>query len=185
MEKPPTRMPRARLAAVRAGAVPGRLGTGPRSSAEPGPGADQKVRGRSLHHVGVYGGHAPAMLRAVTGTSWRTKGFDWLSRDPTGSTVGRGSDCCGNVFAGGSLWTLIDGLKHILGLDDRGSRSRIPVHLIAGTMDPVGARRSGRGAGRQAVPQGGAGVGDDTTTTVPTAPGLLSETSPRRGSRPA
>lgn len=73
----------------------------------------------------------------------RTK-FDWLSRDPAEVDKYVADPLCGNVFTAGFYADLINGLNHIHSAETTARVSKsLPVHLIAGTMDPVGAKAKG------------------------------------------
>ncbi|MEI2774700.1 MAG: alpha/beta hydrolase [Tetrasphaera sp.] len=103
--------------------------------------AEARVRGR--HHVsplldsmsfGQYG-------KAFKPT--RTK-FDWLSRDEAEVDKYVADPLCGNVFTAGFFVDLIRGLNHI---HDPATTAKVPadlpIHLMAGSMDPVGAQTKG------------------------------------------
>lgn len=73
----------------------------------------------------------------------RTK-FDWLSRDPDEVDKYVADPLCGNVFTAGFYVDLINGLNHIHSASTTAKVPKsLPVHLIAGTMDPVGAKSKG------------------------------------------
>lgn len=73
----------------------------------------------------------------------RTK-FDWLSRDPEEVDKYVADPLCGNVFTAGFYADLLSGLAYIH--DPKTSAlvpKNLPIHLIAGSMDPVGAQSKG------------------------------------------
>ena len=73
----------------------------------------------------------------------RTK-FDWLSRDPEEVDKYVADPLCGNVFTAGFYADLLGGLAYI---HDPKTSAKVPkdlpIHLLAGAMDPVGANSKG------------------------------------------
>ena len=73
----------------------------------------------------------------------RTK-FDWLSRDPEEVDKYVADPLCGNVFTAGFYADLLGGLAYIH--DPKTSAKvpkALPIRLLAGAMDPVGANSKG------------------------------------------
>lgn len=70
--------------------------------------------------------------------------FDWLSRDPDEVDKYVADPLCGNVFSAGFYADLLGGLARI---HDDATTAKVPkdlpVYLIAGSMDPVGAKTRG------------------------------------------
>ncbi len=83
----------------------------------------------------------------------RTK-FDWLSRDEAEVDKYVADERCGNVFTSGFFVDLLGGLGAINSRLGRQSRvpKDLPVHLVSGSLDPVGAKGERRPAGRRPVP---------------------------------
>jgi alpha-beta hydrolase superfamily lysophospholipase len=77
-------------------------------------------------------------------SSPRTK-FDWLSRDPAEVDKYVADEYCGGVSSTGLLQDMVIGLTQAYA-DDHASlvRKDLPIHVLAGGQDPVGA--FGRGA---------------------------------------
>lgn len=73
----------------------------------------------------------------------RTK-FDWLSRDEAEVDKYVADERCGNVFTSGFFVDLLGGLAAI-NADSEVARvpKELPIHLIAGSLDPVGAKGKG------------------------------------------
>lgn len=73
----------------------------------------------------------------------RTK-FDWLSRDEAEVDKYVADPLCGNVFTSGFFADLLGGLAEV-NRDDvvAGVPKELPVHLMSGSMDPVGAQGKG------------------------------------------
>ncbi len=73
----------------------------------------------------------------------RTK-FDWLSRDEAEVDKYVADERCGNVFTSGFFVDLLGGLGTI-NSDEAVSRvpKDLPIHLVSGSLDPVGAQGKG------------------------------------------
>lgn len=70
--------------------------------------------------------------------------FDWLSRDPDEVDKYVADPLCGNVFTTGFWIDLLGGLNYIHATDTTAKvPTDLPIHLIAGSMDPVGAKTKG------------------------------------------
>lgn len=70
--------------------------------------------------------------------------FDWLSRDPDEVDKYVADPLCGNVFTTGFWIDLLGGLSYIHSTDTTAKVPKdLPIHLIAGSMDPVGAKTKG------------------------------------------
>ncbi|GAB4077132.1 lysophospholipase [Nostocoides australiense] len=70
--------------------------------------------------------------------------FDWLSRDPDEVDKYVADPLCGNVFSTGFWIDLLSGLNYVHRRDTTAKVPKtLPVHLIAGSMDPVGAKTKG------------------------------------------
>ncbi|HET7762452.1 MAG TPA: alpha/beta hydrolase, partial [Phycicoccus sp.] len=97
----------------------------------------------------------------------RTK-FDWLSRDEAQVDAYVADVKCGQVFTSGFFVDLLGGLRAVND-DSRVARVRpdLPILLIAGDKDPVGAGGKGPRAVREQY--GAAGVADVTCTLYPGA----------------
>ncbi len=94
--------------------------------------------------------------------------FDWLSRDPAEVDKYVADPQCGNVFTSGFFVDLLGGLAEI-NSDDLVARvpKDLPIHLVAGSMDPVGDRT--KGVQQVASQYRRLGVSDVTTTFWPDA----------------
>jgi len=94
--------------------------------------------------------------------------FDWLSRDPAEVDLYVADELCGNTFTSGFFGDLIRGLRSV---NDKRQVARVrrdlPILLIAGDQDPVGAKGKGPRAVREQYT--GAGVVDVTCTLYPGA----------------
>ena len=88
----------------------------------------------------------------------RTK-FDWLSRDPKEVDAYVSDPLCGNVFTTGFFADLLVGLDNV---NNKETIARVPtslpIQLIAGSLDPVGA--GGKGVLQVAEQYRAAGVED-------------------------
>lgn len=73
----------------------------------------------------------------------RTK-FDWLSRDEAEVDAYIADERCGNVFTSGFFVDLLTGLAAVSS-DAAAARvpKDLPIHLMSGSMDPVGAKTRG------------------------------------------
>lgn len=70
--------------------------------------------------------------------------FDWLSRDPDEVDKYVADPLCGNVFTSGFWIDLLGGLNYIHSADTTAKVPKdLPIHLIAGSMDPVGGKTKG------------------------------------------
>lgn len=70
--------------------------------------------------------------------------FDWLSRDNDEVDKYVEDPLCGNVFSTAFWVDLLGGLAYIHSSDTTAKVPKsLPVHLIAGSMDPVGAKTKG------------------------------------------
>jgi alpha-beta hydrolase superfamily lysophospholipase len=94
--------------------------------------------------------------------------FDWLSRDEAEVDLYVADDLCGNTFTSGFFADLLGGLGVI---NDRRQVARVrrdlPILLIAGEADPVGA--GGKGVTAVAAQYESVGVVDVTCTLYPGA----------------
>ena len=94
--------------------------------------------------------------------------FDWLSRDAAEVDLYVADELCGNTFTSGFFGDLIGGLRAV---NDKRKVARVrrdlPILLIAGDQDPVGAKGKGVRAVREQYQ--GAGVVDVTCTLYPGA----------------
>lgn len=85
--------------------------------------------------------------------------FDWLSRDPKEVDAYVSDALCGNVFTAGFYADLLGGLERI---NDKAVVAKVPtslpIQLIAGSLDPVGA--GGKGVLQVAEQYRAAGVED-------------------------
>ncbi|MDN5789742.1 MAG: alpha/beta hydrolase [Micrococcales bacterium] len=95
----------------------------------------------------------------------RTK-FDWLSRDQAEVDKYIADDACGQVFTAGFFADILRGLASI-NSDAIVSRvpKELPIHLVSGTMDPVGDR--GKGVEKVAEQYRRLGFSDVTVTLWP------------------
>jgi alpha-beta hydrolase superfamily lysophospholipase len=97
----------------------------------------------------------------------RTK-FDWLSRDEAEVDKYVADERCGNVFTSGFFVDLLSGLAAI---NSDGLVSRVPkdlpIHLVAGSLDPVGGK--GKGVQKVADQYRRAGVADVSLKLWPEA----------------
>ncbi len=73
----------------------------------------------------------------------RTK-FDWLSRDPAEVDAYVADPMCGNVFTAGFFDDLLTGLAQVNDPKTTAAVPKeLPIHLLSGSMDPVGAKTVG------------------------------------------
>lgn len=124
-----------------------------------------RVRGRR---------HQSGLMNALTfgqyGAAFkpnRTK-FDWLSRDEAEVDRYVADPLCGNVFTAGFFADLLGGMARI-NADANVSRipKDLPVHLVAGALDPVGEKT--KGVAKVAAQLTRLGVQDVTTRYWPDA----------------
>lgn len=115
-----------------------------------------KVRGRTVR--------SPLMNTLTFGQynrafAPRRTEFDWLSRDPAEVDAYVADPLCGNVFTTGFFADLLAGLD---GINNRATIAKVPtslpIQLIAGSLDPVGA--GGKGVLQVAEQYRAAGVED-------------------------
>jgi len=141
-------------------------GPGPLGAAGAGlAAAEARFRGRR---------HVSALLDKLTFGQYNTAfkpnrtEFDWLSRDPAEVDLYVADELCGNTFTSGFFGDLIRGLRSI---NDKRQVARVrrdlPILLIAGDQDPVGAGGKGPRAVREQYAV--AGVVDVTCTLYPGA----------------
>lgn len=94
--------------------------------------------------------------------------FDWLSRDESEVDKYVEDEHCGEVFSAGFYADLLGGLR---GVNQEANVARVPkdlpIHLIAGSDDPVGNK--GQGVQQVADQYSRLGVRDVTTTIWPGA----------------
>ncbi len=94
--------------------------------------------------------------------------FDWLSRDEAEVDLYVADELCGNTFTSGFFADLLGGLS---GINDRHQVARVrrdlPILLVAGEADPVGA--GGTGVRAVADQYTSVGVADVTCTLYPGA----------------
>jgi alpha-beta hydrolase superfamily lysophospholipase len=97
----------------------------------------------------------------------RTK-FDWLSRDEAEVDLYVADELCGNVFTSGFYTDLLRGLAAV-NSDKEVARvpKDLPVHLVAGSLDPVGGQ--GKGVRQVADQYTRLGVRDVTVKLWPEA----------------
>ncbi|GAB3580516.1 lysophospholipase [Calidifontibacter terrae] len=103
--------------------------------------------------------------------------FDWLSRDPAEVDKYIADPHCGNVFTAGFYADMIGGLQHANSAEEmKKIRRDLPILVISGSKDPVGA--NGKGVEAVAAALRTAGVTDVTLTLYPDARHeLLNETN--------
>lgn len=94
--------------------------------------------------------------------------FDWLSRDDAEVDKYVADARCGNVFTSGFFADLLSGIGEI-NSDETVSRvpKDLPIHLVSGSMDPVGDRT--KGVQQVAAQYRRLGVDDVTTKFWPDA----------------
>jgi alpha-beta hydrolase superfamily lysophospholipase len=94
--------------------------------------------------------------------------FDWLSRDDAEVDLYVADPLCGKTFTSGFFADLLGGLA---GINDRRQVARVrrdlPILLVAGAADPVGA--NGKGVQAVAAQYESVGVADVTCTVYPQA----------------
>ena len=130
------------------------------------PATEARLRGRR---------HVSALLDKLTFGQYNAAfkpnrtDFDWLSRDEAEVDKYVADPLCGKTFTSGFFADLLGGLARI---NDRRQVARVrrdlPILLVSGDADPVGARRQGRPGGRRAV-RTSVGVTDVTCTLYPDA----------------
>ncbi|MDN5795999.1 MAG: alpha/beta hydrolase [Intrasporangium sp.] len=121
-----------------------------------GTGGDPGLLGKVGHLVAATEGrvrgrrHTSGLLNTLTFGPYnkafkpnRTE-FDWLSRD--GAEVDKyiADPWCGNVFTSGFFADLLGGLAQV-NADETVTRTPkdLPIHLVSGSMDPVGGQTKG------------------------------------------
>lgn len=127
--------------------------------------AEARIRGRrhvsTLMDTLTFGRYNAAF-------SPRRTDVDWLSRDEAEVDAYVADPLCGNTFTSGFYCDLLGGLATINDPTTvAGLRADLPVLLVAGDEDPVGARGKGPRAVAQQYRE--AGLTDVTCTTYPGA----------------
>lgn len=126
---------------------------------------EAKVRGRR---------HKSGLMNALTFGQYNAKfkpkrtDFDWLSRDPSEVDKYIADPLSGNVFTSGFFVDLLGGLAQV---NDDGQVSKVPnqlpILLVSGDLDPVGAQ--GKGVRAVAAQYERLGVREVTTKLYPGA----------------